>query len=611
MTLPGATRISDPERLRAVGETRLLDTRPEASFDSLAGLAAKLLNAPYAFLTLVDEHRSFWKSRVGDGLSGQTQNRVEESFCQYVVATGTPLIVGDAANDPVTCDNPSVQALGVAAWAGFPLWSAGGQVLGTLCVVDTQIREWLPQDVEVLRVLSQAASRELALRETIAKAELANSKLNLLSDVGHALAETLDVREAVARLARMVVPLLGDWSVVSVLDPDGRLVDRGWWHGEEPGLALVHEFVQDRLSGLEGRGATHRAKDSRQPVIVTEGALESGLAVLRSERAKEAYRQLRPGSYAAFPLVAGDRVHGVMSVVRAQGRPPMTQVAIDVATGIATRAGLALENARLYEAERTTSEHLAKANAQILASGRHDRAVARALQDALLTTLPTSSEFEFAARYLTAGGVDQVGGDFYDAIVSSRGTTLVIGDVCGHDIQAAAVMGQVRNMLRAFAWTHPEHTPAELISLLDQASRDFQINRLATMAVLRTEPGAADAGLRRLVWSNAGHLPPLVIAPDGEVDFLSARPDHPLGVRPRLERTNQVADLAPGSVLLMYTDGLVETRLRDVDTGLRLLADSVRGLLGSDLDTLVEGVLGVLVDEEPADDVAVFAARLI
>jgi serine phosphatase RsbU (regulator of sigma subunit) len=161
-----ANEILDAGRLAAVARTRLLDTDPEEPFDRLARLAAALLDAPYAFVTLVDDHRAYWKSAIGvDTTADASRSQaIPESFCQYVVATGERLIVDDAAHDPRTRDNPTVLNLGVAAWAGFPLVAPTGEVLGSFCVVDTRTRSWTEQDIHVLQTLSAAATGEVALR---------------------------------------------------------------------------------------------------------------------------------------------------------------------------------------------------------------------------------------------------------------------------------------------------------------------------------------------------------------------------------------------------------------------------------------------------------------
>ena len=185
--------IADPERLAAVARTRLLDTDPEEPFDRLARLAATLLDAPYAFVTVVDDRRSFWKSAVGLEGTGIVMRSltVAESFCQYVVGTGDRLIVDDAARDPRTHDNPTIETLGVAAWAGFPLVAPTGEVLGSFCVVDTRTRHWTDQDVHVLETLTAAAAGEVALRIALQDERAARERADLESARSSALASSL------------------------------------------------------------------------------------------------------------------------------------------------------------------------------------------------------------------------------------------------------------------------------------------------------------------------------------------------------------------------------------------------------------------------------------
>jgi serine phosphatase RsbU (regulator of sigma subunit) len=161
--------VFDPARLAAVRRTGLLDTGAEEPFDRLTRLAATLLGTPFAFVTIVDDTRSFWKSCIGVASTDpiDRQNTVEQSFCQYVIGADTEFIVTDARADTRTRDNPSIMLMGVAAWAGFPVRSPDGHVLGTFCAVDTVTREWTPHDIEVLRTLSLAASGEIALRDAL------------------------------------------------------------------------------------------------------------------------------------------------------------------------------------------------------------------------------------------------------------------------------------------------------------------------------------------------------------------------------------------------------------------------------------------------------------
>lgn len=173
------SRVRDAKRLSAVAATGLLDTAREEAFDQLTRLAAQVLNTPYAFVTIVDDQRSFWKSCFGIESTdpADRQNMVEESFCQYVVEADGPLIVGNAPLNPVTASNPSIESMGVRAWAGHPIRDADGFVLGTMCAVDVEEREWTENDSELLRLLADAASNEIRLRTEIERAEAAADRL--------------------------------------------------------------------------------------------------------------------------------------------------------------------------------------------------------------------------------------------------------------------------------------------------------------------------------------------------------------------------------------------------------------------------------------------------
>ncbi|WP_375504289.1 SpoIIE family protein phosphatase [uncultured Jatrophihabitans sp.] len=613
MTRSEVPRIDDPARLAAVAATGLLDTDPEPAFDDLTSLACKLLNAPFAFLTLMDSRRSFWKSRIGLQPDGPVQNAVHESFCQYVVASGEPLIEGDTATNPLTAANPSIVAMGVRAWAGFPLISPDGHALGSFCVVDTRIRQWSDADVEVLRVLSGAAARELALRSAAQQAVVANAQLALVAQVGQALSETLDAEVAVGLLARLVIPVLGDWSLVSLVDDDNLPHDVGWWHARSEAKPVLNDLANERWVGVRSAGgASLRAMQSGEPQVVYSDALETGLPALRSPKAIEAFRTLAPQCYGAWPLVFSNTVHGVLLIARDAGREPFTTAEIELVTNIAQRAGTVLDNARLYAVQRAMTVDLADANERLRAAAQHDRAVARALQDAMLTRLPEPDHLHIAARYRAAESHDQVGGDWYDALLPPTGaTTLMIGDVAGHDIAAATVMGQLRNLLRGMAWEHKDEPPSALIARLDTVMRDLGISTMTTLIVARIEQddAAADAGLRRLRWSCAGHPTPVRVTADGVPTLLVSQVDPPLATLRDATRHDETADMGPGETLLLYTDGLIETRSLNVDHRQAQLLAVLDGCRDLGLEDLLDAVVAGMVGDQPDDDVALLAVR--
>lgn len=228
--------VLDPARLAAVRDSGLLDTPPDEAFDRLARLAAKVLKAPLAFVTVVDGTRSFWKSGIGMDGDGSLvrENPVNESFCKYVVGTGRPLITGDAANDPITQDNPSISGMGIAAWAGMPLRSPGGQVLGTFCVVDVVPRRWTEHEIDVLAALADAATGEIALRASLERASaFARTLQQSLLPPQLPAVEGLDVAGAF-RPARDGFGVLGDFYDVFETQHDRWFIALGDVRGHGP-----------------------------------------------------------------------------------------------------------------------------------------------------------------------------------------------------------------------------------------------------------------------------------------------------------------------------------------------------------------------------------------
>jgi hypothetical protein len=168
-----APEVLSPRRLAAVYATGLLDTEPEEGFDDLARLAAAVAGGQRAFITVVDERRSFWKSAVGPGLGGEGPrcNDIPDSPCQILIATGKPLIVDDAVADPRIRNLAAVRALEIGAWAGYPIHSPGGEVLGGLCVLDDRTHKWTEAEIQGLGILARSVTTEIGLRQSLEHAE--------------------------------------------------------------------------------------------------------------------------------------------------------------------------------------------------------------------------------------------------------------------------------------------------------------------------------------------------------------------------------------------------------------------------------------------------------
>jgi sigma-B regulation protein RsbU (phosphoserine phosphatase) len=203
-----------------------------------------------------------------------------------------------------------------------------------------------------------------------------------------------------------------------------------------------------------------------------------------------------------------------------------------------------------------------------------------------------------------------IGGDWYDAFQADGALLAVIGDVVGHDIDAAAAMGQIRSMLRGVAYDSAD-TPSRVLTRVDSVLTGLQVGTLATALVARIEQPRAQhrVGLRTLRWSSAGHLPPLLLQPDGTVDVLATRPERLLGTDEPGARSDHQAVLRPGSTLLLYTDGLVEQGHTLLDDGIAKLAEVLPQLNQLPLDQLCDRLLDHMLPCRGDDDVAVLAVR--
>ena len=186
---PMNLRLADPARLDAVRSSGMVDTDREPAFDELTKAAAQVMRAPFALISIMDDSRSFWKSTYGLPASMRGEF-VGDSFCQYVVEHQLDLLTADVRVHPLTCVNPTIEAKGVRAWAGTAI-EFNGEILGTLCVIDSEVREWTVEDRRVLRALAAIASREIKLRASLRVAEAAVASAETASARTRSLLDTL------------------------------------------------------------------------------------------------------------------------------------------------------------------------------------------------------------------------------------------------------------------------------------------------------------------------------------------------------------------------------------------------------------------------------------
>lgn len=601
--------LEDPERLSALQLTGLGPAAdPEMEF--FAGWVRKALGASVALVSLVQADRQVFPGMVGlsEPWASRRSTPLTHSFCQHVVTTAEPVVITDARRHTQVEDSLAIPDLGVIAYAGMPLTDDHGNVLGSLCVIDHSPREWTDDELDTLQCVAHACSIELRLRlagfdadrETDRRDEIEDAR-RLAFERSEALLRTLkafsetstveDVRAAIVDV--LGTELRASYVRVVVLDEHGRLRRLpAACNGSSGGLAVETADVE---------------------TVAVTAALPSATAV--RERRVVAYRNRddfdRDHPAAARQAIRDRGLHSVVAVPLPGIDGPGGAVvlgwpapdAFDPAglltiTTIAGYAGAALERARVLH---------------------HRVSVAHELQDAMLTTLPEIAGLCLAARYAPADTRENVGGDWFDAVsVRDPGNpdapilAVSVGDIMGHTLSAAAVMAQARSMLRQSAWDHPDAPPSLILGAFDTANRGLDLGAAgsAVLGQLRPAPG----GHWMVQWTNAGHPPPILLLPDGTTELLT---DHdPLfGFSFTIghARADHRRDLAPGTTLFLYTDGLVEHQAGDadgdIDAGIDALVALLDRLRGRTPQEIVATTVEALAPNAP-DDVVAFAIHV-
>ncbi|MGY3200162.1 PP2C family protein-serine/threonine phosphatase [Streptomyces sp. TE5632] len=419
------------------------------------------------------------------------------------------------------------------------------------------------QGVLALHAELDAAGR--AQREAFAaehrarnEAENARRRLTFLADASAVLNASLNHDEIVRRLPELLVPRYAARVDIWLFDED----DDPHHPPTRPAAAVRAartgrpQYAADHPGGLRG-------VDDRPPSLLDPG---------------------RP--LLCVPLLTRQAPLGVLTL-----SPPGERWDPDDAVmllELVRRASIAIGNARRFE---------------------HNRDIAETLQRALLTELPTTPGLSLAARYLPATHGMNIGGDWYDAFHRPDGSLItVIGDVTGHGLHAAVMMSQLRTALRAYAVD--VGSPGRLLTRLHRFLHQLQPHLYATAVIARFHPDGST-----LTWAAAGHPPPVLRLPDGRVRTLDAKPGAMLGIPLEQKIADHTEQVAPGSTLALYTDGLVERRTQGIDPGIGRLAAALGSFVPAELDTDLEGsadrlLQPMLSDSERDDDVCLLLCHL-
>jgi PAS domain S-box-containing protein len=440
-------------------------------------------------------------------------------------------------------------------------------------------------------VLDIAGVFRAAEREIVARRR-AEADQRFLAETGALLSWSLDYPESYQRLAQLCVPYLADLCLIDVADDVG-IQRRAAVHADPERTALVQmletEFAPDPF-GAHPAANVLRGGESELADDMSDDYLRT---TSRSEEHFRVVKALGFTSYMCVPLTARGRTLGALSLVSAGSGRRFDGADLALAEELGRRAGLALDNARLF-AER---DH-----------------VARALQSSLLPpSLPLIPGVRLAARYRAAGEGNEVGGDFYDVFQVGRSAwTLVVGDVSGKGPEAAAIAGLARHTLRAVAMQ--QRTPRRLLAALhDTLAHGEGHGEFCTVCCALLQPSQQRPGGARLTIACAGHPPPVVRRADGSVELVDTTgPILGLPMRAMTFRQH-VLELDEGDAVVMYTDGVTEAHhLSQELFGEERLLETVRDS-PADVDGVADSILDAVCaygPSDPRDDVAVIVLRM-
>ena len=524
-------------------------------------------------ILLLDEETNELAARAARGLEEEVEQGfrvpVGKGFAGRVAAQKAPVVIGDLA--PGDAVNPLLYEKKIRSLLGVPL-IVEGNLLGVLHVGSLTPREFGEDDKTLMQVVADRVAlaidhARLFERERTARAEAeaAAERLRQLQGVTESALAYLDLDDLLRVLLERVTEMLGtDTAAILLVNEDGNSLTARAARGLE-------EEVERGFSLPIGKGFAGRIANERRPVMLPEVTPTLVVNPLMFEK------QVK--SLLGVPLIVERRLIGVLHVGTLTPRV-FDENEIELLQAAADRAALAIEHDRLFEQHR----------------------VAQMLQRSLLPTkLPQPTGVSFSARYLPAAAKRLVGGDWYDVIELPDGRVgVAIGDVVGHGLEAATLMGSYRSALRAFAVQGL--SPGQVAPLIARFATALGNVRMATYVY-----GVIDANRNCFTFVNASHPAPMLVRTDGTAEVLTAPLLPPLGasVMPVVEETR--VKLEPGVTLVLYTDGLVERRGERLVTRQAEL-HAAAAAAPAEPDLLCESLIDAMVGGgAPADDVAILA----
>jgi PAS domain S-box-containing protein len=461
-------------------------------------------------------------------------------------------------------------------------------VLVGAAVVSSHPLRWVTYVVDLsARQRAEEERAVLLTRERIARAEAdgAKDRVAFLLQAGDLVAAGQDPHEMLQHAAQLVVHSLADFCLVFLPGPDGVLRAISIAH-REPGGGVEFTDLRGEPVPALGTWTVKTAYITGTAHLVRGAAAQMAAHIEGTPPLRDIVARISPGDVLIAPLVVGSDALGVLAVGRSADHPGFADTDIAVLEEMARQTAVGLVNA---------------------ATSARDHTVAETLQRSVLPdSLPKIPGLDLAVRYLPGtAGVD-VGGDWYDAFPLDGGRVgLVIGDVVGHSIGSASVMGQMRQLLRAYAVETMQ--PADVLQRTARAQARLLPDALATVVYALLELATGE-----LSYANAGHPPPVWASASGQTGYLDDASGVMLGVPGGTEFTVGRRTLDPGTSLLFYTDGLIEDRRRDITDGLSALAGVMGQVQPLSAEKTCATVQAALLGETPrADDVCLLSVRFL
>ena len=569
----------------------------------------------HAFVTDISGHRDTEHER--DVLVEELRVALEGSERRFDAVVGTfsdPVTIRDRQDRIVYANRAALDALGFRSTEELRV-TPPANIMADYVVTGDDGREVVMEDIPSVRILRGQSAEPLLIRtvhrrtgaqrwqllksapllgssgdieatitviEDVTEQKRAERQSALLAQVSAALASSLDYEQTLRNVAQLAVPELVDWCAVDLRDDDGDRRPVAIAHSDPERLQIAEElrnYGQVRLNPNEGTGLVFR---TGQPVLYPTIPDEMLVKLAADEHHLDLLREVGMRSAAVVPMRVGNRILGAMTLVNADSGRVLDDHDLKLAEQIADRAAVAIENARLYS-ERST--------------------IAHTLQQSLLPEqLPQIPGFELASVYIPAFESTEVGGDFYDVWELDDGWMLIVGDVTGKGIEAAALTSLVRHTMRAAS--EFESSPARLLARVDSILKKQRARSICTALCMRLLDD-------RALLAVGGHPLPLRISLDG----ISRVGEHGplLGGFSDVVWRDTTVELEPDSILVAYTDGVTDAIGPDgTRYGLQRLCDTLAPFRGRSATAVIEGLTVALSEFQigaHADDTAALVLR--